>query len=172
MPLTDMQKVRVKIQDPPIIEDLTRYGDGTAQYFVLPHNNITTASAYVPIGGTAWSATGCTFDASGVLTFSGVISANSAYKVRYVHTTFSEDEVSGFLVDGGSINGAAKEAVTTLMFDSLKRARWMASDGTSYDDTSAQAMLKTMYDTFVAEMTEESISSGGFGSWAINQGDW
>ena len=173
MALTDLQKVRVKIADKPIAENLTRYGDGTAQVIQLAHENVTTASAYVPLNGTAWSATGCTFDASGTLSFSGVISANSAYYVHYIHTVFSDDEISGFLIDGGgSIIGAAAEAVEALMFDSLKRARWMASDGTSYDDTSAQSMLSRMYDAFQKQIEAESTSAGSFGSWSINQGDW
>jgi len=173
MAFTDIQKVRIKIADPPIIEDLTRYGDGTAQYFVLPHVNLTTASAFVPVGvgGTAWSATGCTFDASGQLSFSGVVSANSAYKARYIHTNFSDSEVQNFLDNGGSILGASLEALQSLMFDAAKRARWMASDGTQYDDTAAQSHLRSMYDLISSQLENEVLSGGGFGSWAVNQAD-
>lgn len=171
MPFTDIQKVRIKIADPPVIEDLTRYGDGTAQYFVMPHVNLTTASAFVPVGvgGTAWSATGCTFDVSGQLSFSGVISANSAYKVRYVHTNFSDNEVQNFLDDGGTVLGASLEAIESLMFDAVKRARWMAADGSQYDDTAAQSHLRQMHDTISTQLENESLSGGGFGSWATGQ---
>lgn len=173
MAFTEIQKVRIKIADPPILEDLTRYGDGTAQYFVLPHVNLTTASAFVPVGvgGTAWSATGCTFDASGQLSFSGVVSANSAYKVRYVHTNFSDDEIQAFLDEGGSILGASLEAIQSLMFDATKRARWMSSDGTQYDDTGAQAHLRSMFDLISGQLETEALSGGGFASWSINQAD-
>lgn len=172
MTLTDLQKVRLKIQDAPIAENLTRYGDGTANQFLLPHINPTTASAYVPLGGTAWSATAATVDATGILTFTNVISAQSAYNIRYIHTTFSDDEVQNFLDEGGSILGAALAAVETLMFDAVKRARWMASDGTSYDDTSSQAHLRQMYDAFQQQVTQEASNAGGFGSWALGQSDW
>lgn len=172
MPLTDLQKVRTKIADVPIAENLTRYGDGTAVQFVLPHLNPTTASAYVPLGGTAWSATAATFDPTGILTFTNVISANSAYNLRYIHTTFSDDEVQNFLDEGGSVIGAALAAVDALMFDAVKRSRWMASDGTSYDDTSSQSHLAKMHEIFEQQLTQEAGLSGAFGSWAINQGDW
>lgn len=173
MAFTNVQKVRIKIADPPVLEDFTRYGDGTAQYFVLPHVNLTTASAYVPVGagGTAWSATGCSFDASGTLSFSAVVSANSAYKVRYVHTNFSDDEVQNFLDEGGSIVGASLAAIESLMFDAVKRARWMASDGTSYDDTSAQSHLRAMHDVLSTQLENEVLSGGGFGSWSTGQED-
>lgn len=174
MALTTLQQTRVKISDPPRIEDRTLYGDGTAQVYQMPHVNTTTASAYVPVGagGTAWSATGCTFDVSGSLSFSGVISANSAFRVRYVQTTFSDDEVQNFLDNGGSVVGAAVEAVESLMFDSLKRARWMASDGTQYDDTSAQSQLAKMHELLNKQLEAESSVAGGYGSWSLNQGDW
>jgi hypothetical protein len=172
MTLTTAQQVRLKIQDAPISENVTLYGDGTATVFRMPHGNLTTASAYVPIGGTAWSATGCTVDPTGAFMFSGVISANSAYNVRYIHTTFSDDEITNFLDVGGTILGAALEAVEALMFDAIKRARWMASDGTQYDDTSAQSHLAKMHDLLSKQIEAESTSAGGFSSWAINQGDW
>jgi hypothetical protein len=101
-----------------------------------------------------------------------VISANSAYNVRYIHTTFSDDEITNFLDVGGTILGAALEAVEALMFDAIKRARWMASDGTQYDDTSAQSHLARMHELLSTQIEAESTSAGGFGSWAINQGDW
>ena len=172
MTLTDIQKVRAKIADPPTVQDFTRYGDGTAVLFMMPHLNLTTASAYVPLGGTAWSATGATFSMSGELTFSDVISANSAYRVHYTQTTFSDDEIQNFLDEGGTILGAALAACESLMFDSLKRSRWMASDGTSYDDTSAQAAVAKLHDVLEAQITQEASTAGGFGSWAFNQSDW
>lgn len=172
MALTDLQKVRTKIQDVPIAENLTRYGDGTASVFLLPHANVIAAGAYVPVGGTAWSATGAAFDPSGQVIFATVISVNSAYNLRYQHTTFSDDEVQNFLDEGGTILGAALAAIEALMFDAVKRARWMASDGTSYDDTSAQSHLAKMHELFQDQLAQEASTAGGFGSWALNQGDW
>lgn len=172
MSLTILQQLRLKIQDMPIVENLTLYGDGITQVFGMAHTNLTTASAYVPVGGTAWSATACSVDASGIYSFSGVISANSAFNVRYVHTTFSDDEVQQFYDAGGSVLGGALEAVEALLFDAVKRARWMASDGTSYDDTSAQSHLQKMHEILSTQVEAESSGAGGFGSWALNQGGW
>lgn len=171
MALTDLQKVRLKISDPPIAENLTLYGDGTATVFKMAHVNLANAGAYVPVAA-GWSATGAAVDTSGQFIFSNVISANSAFNVRYQHTNFSDDEIQEFLNDGGSVVGAALEAVESLMFDSLKRARWMAADGSQYDDTSAQAALAKMHETLSTQVVAEASTAGGFGSWSLNQGDW
>lgn len=172
MALTDIQKVRLKIQDAPVAENLTLYGDGTAVVFKMDHLNLSEAAAYVPLGGTAWSATAVTVDTSGLFTFANVISANSAFNVRYQHTTFSDDEVQQFLDAGGTVLGASVEAVEALLFDAVKRARWMAADGTQYDDTSAQSHLAKMHDLLSKQVEAEAATNGGFGSWALNQGDW
>lgn len=171
MALTSAQRLRLKIQDVPIRVDLTLHGNGTARVFQVEHRNLANASAYVPAaGGASWSATGCTIDASGTFAFSGTISANSAFRVVYDHTTFSDTEIDQFMTDGGGIIGGAVEALQALMFDAVKRARWMASDGSSYDDTSAQSHLRGMYEQIKEEQHSEAIAAGSFGSWSLNQG--
>lgn len=172
MSLTTAQRTRLKIADAPRIVDITRYGDGTANTFATEHVNLTSGSAFVPAGATAWSATAVTFNASGFYAFSGVISANSAYRVTYVHSVFSDAEIDQFLEDGGSVIGAAVEAVGSLMFDSLRCSRWMASDGSSYDNTSSQAHARAMYDKLVEELEREGSTAGGFQSWALGQDGW
>lgn len=164
--------LRLRIQDLPTIADATYAGDGTATQFALPQRNLTSASAFVPIGGTAWSATGATFNASGFVEFSGVISANSAWRARYVYSVFSDVEAQGFLDAGGGVNGGALEAVKTLMFDGLKRARWSAPDGTSYDDTAAIKQLRDLYDILKLELAEEATAGGAVESWSLNQADF
>lgn len=171
MALTTAQQVRLRIQDLPAWFDVTRAGDGTAATFDIPFRNLTSASAYVAPGGTAWSATGATVDPSGVVSFSGIISANSAWKARGVHSVFSDDEVSHFTAVGNTVAGAALEAVHVLMFDGLKRATWAAPDGSEYDDTAALTQLKALYDTLKDEIAESQAGDGGFASWALGQGD-
>lgn len=170
--LTTAQHVRLRIQDIPTRIDATYAGDGTAASYALPHRNVTSGSAFVPVGNTAWSATGATFDASGFVSFSGSISANSPFRTVYVHSTFSDEEIDQFLSVGGSVNGASQEAVMALMFDGLKRARWAAPDGSSYDDTAALRTLKDLYDTLRMELEDEAISGGGVESWALEQGNY
>lgn len=174
MTLTTLQQVRLKIADVPIAENLTLYGDGTATVFHMQHANLSNGAAYVPAAGaSAWSATGCAIDVSGMFIFSNVISANSAFNVRYQHTNFSDDEIQQFVTEGGgSINGAALAALGALSFDAIKRARWMASDGSQYDDTSAQNHIRELMDKFEAEVAKESIEGGGFGSWSEGQAMW
>lgn len=167
--LTSAQQVRLRISDIPTLADLTRAGDGTASSFLLPHRNLTTASAFVPVGGTAWSATGAAFNPSGMVSFSGAVSANSAYRVTYTYSTFSDDEIDHFITAGGNINGASLEAVQNLMFDGLKRARWSSPDGTSHDDTAAIALLKTLYDTLKNEQSQAAAANGEIASWSVNQ---
>lgn len=170
MALTTAQQIRLRVQDQPRIADLVRYGDGYISAFDLPHVNLTSASAFVQTP-TAWSATGATFNATGYVTFSGVPSANSALKLRYVHSVFSDDEIDHFQTVGGNINGAALEAVQVLMFDGLKRSRWAAPDGSQYDDTAAMKLLNDLYKTLDEQMDDEGIAGGGFGQWALTQSE-
>jgi hypothetical protein len=168
MALTSAQALRLKVQDAPLRADSTYYGDGTAASFALPHRNLVSASAFVP-NGAAWTATGATFNPTGVVEFSGVISANSAFRTVYVHSTFSDDEIDHFISAGGSINGAAMEAVHALMFDATKRARWAAPDGTTYDDTMAMNALRDLYKVLESELAAEAFGGGQIFGWGLNQ---
>lgn len=171
MALTSAQQVRLKIQDIPVWTDVTTYGDGSANTFQLQHRNIVSGVAYVP-GAGGWSGTGASFSAAGFVTLGTAISAQSAIRFRYVYSTFSDTDVDHFISAGGSVNGAAIEAVQALMFDGLRRAAWRASDGAEYDDTKAISLLKDIYATLKTEEEEEAALSGGFASWAVNQGDY
>ena len=168
MTLTNNQSVRLKIQDQPLIADDTYHGDGSAITFGLPHRSLTSGSAFVP-DGAGWTTTGATFDASGFVTFSDAVSANSAFRVRYVHSTFSDDEIDHFLDAGGSVNGAALEAVQTLMFDGLKRSNWRAPDGTEFDDTAAMSLLRDLHDRLKSDLADNAIGGAAIESWSENQ---
>lgn len=177
MALTTAQYVRLRIQDIPAIWDQTLYGDGTADTFSLNQRNQSSATAFVPIGaggGTAWSATGGAFDSAvGSLQFSGIISAQSAFRVRYIFSVYSDDEINTFLTaGGGSVNGATIEAIQSLLFDAQKRAVWRAPDGSMYDDTAAQKALKDLYDVAVNQQAQDAIAGGGISEWGYNQGNY
>lgn len=170
-PLTTAQQVRLRIQDRARRAEEVRYGDGLESAFKLaqgaPFSTVHSATAFVRTP-TAWSATGAAFDAEqGLVTFSGVVSANTAWKATYLWSVFSDDEIGHFTAVGGSVPGAALEAVRALMFDSLKRAKWAAPDGTEYDDTAAMKQLLEMEDR-LKEETRES-PEGGIESWSEQQ---
>lgn len=168
MALTTAQQVRLGIQDPPRIELHTYYGDGLASAFTLPHQNITSASAMIALAN-SWTATGASFNSSGMVTFSGVISAQSAFAVNYVYSVFSDDEVDHFITAGGTVKGAQLEAVGALLFDALKRSHWRAANGSEYDDTAAQKLLMDMYSKFKADVASEAILGGYMAGWSENQ---
>lgn len=175
MTLDTAHQVRLRIQDIPAVADLARTFDGSATIFSLEngamaYRNITSATAFVPVTG-VWTATGCTFNTSGWVEFSGVGSANSAYRVRFVHSVFSDDEIGHFTAVGGSVAGAALEAVHVLRFDALKRAKWAAPDGTEYDDTAAIKALEALYKDLKEEQLAADTLDLGFESWAEGQ-DW
>lgn len=170
-PLTTAQQVRLRIQDRSRRAEEVRYGDGFESAFKLnqgaPYSTLISASAFIRTP-TAWSATGAAFDLDqGLVTFSGVITASTAFKALYQWSVFSDDEIGHFTAVGGSIGGAALEAVRTLMFDSLKRAKWAAPDGTEYDDTAAMKQLLEMEDRLKEEMRESP--EGGIVSWSEEQ---
>ena len=169
MVMSALQQVRLRIADFPSIADLTYASDGSGSAFNLQHRNITSGTAFVLGSNSQWSATAAAFDAPGIVTFSAVISANSAYRVRYVYSTFSDDEINNWLDVGGTVAGASLEAVQTLMFDSLRRASWRAPDGSSYDDKLALSDLKALYDVLRDVQDDEAFGGGGVESWSINQ---
>lgn len=171
MALSDLQTLRLKISDTPSIETYEDVGDGQRSAFVLPDRVIYSGSALVHDAQGRYTATGATLE-SGMLTFSGVISANSAFMAQYVTVTFSDDEVQQFLDDGGSVIGGAIEAVQSLLFDTVKRVRWMAPDGTQYDDTQAKEKLAALLDKFNEQQEREAFSSGGIVGWGENQGGY
>jgi len=172
MTLTTAEQVRLRIQDIPAIADATFYGDGSASAFQLEHRNLLSATAYVADTAGVWSATGATFDASGFVTFSGVITAQSAWRARYVHSVFSEADIGHFTAVGGNVPGAALEAVHALMFDGLKRAKWAAPDGTEYDDTRALDHLWRLHSALKDEIEQGEVGDGGFVSWPEGQANW
>jgi hypothetical protein len=171
MTLTPAQRVRLKISDPPTLGGGAGVGDGTAVTFALPNRNLSSGSAFIAVGG-AWSGTGATFDPTGLVTFATAISANSAFRCTYVYSTFSEDEIDDFLAVGGSVIGASLEVCESLMFDAAKRASWSAPDGSSYDDTSAQAHLRELHGILLAQQSDEAAAGGSVGSWSLTQGDY
>lgn len=178
MALTTAQQVRLRIADNWRYAQEVRAGDGSASAFKLaqgsPHSTVGVPSAHVATTA-GWSATGASFvTALGTVTFSGVISANSAWMAEYQWAVFSDEEVGNFLTAGGStVLGASLEAVRSLMFDGLKRARWMAPDGTQYDDTAALKHLNDMYDRLKEEQDDSDYApAGGLESWGEQQQYW
>jgi hypothetical protein len=169
--LTTAQQIRLKIADLPRLADATWYGDGLASSFLLPHYNIVSGSAFVPITN-SWSATGATFNASGMVSFATAISANSAFRTTYVHSVFSDTEIDNFVEIGGNVNGAAVQALHTLMFDAAKRASWSSPDGTQYSDVGSMEALWHAYSAIKEEDLQAGVAVISFQSWTMNQQDW
>lgn len=166
--------IRQRIQDSARRANYTLYGDGTAQTFDLQHENVQSASAFVGIGSppTAWSATGCTFNAGGFVDFSGVISAQTAFNVRYVYNVWSDDVIGEYITAGGSVLGAALLCAYDLLADNVRRSRWMAANGAQYDNIQAGQYVKDMISAFKEEMREDATQYGAMTSWAENQGSY
>jgi hypothetical protein len=173
MALSLADQVRLRISDRWRWAEETRIGDGLASGFKLgqgaPFSNLSAASAHVLAAG-VWSATAASVDTGlGLVTFSAVISAGTAWRASYQWAVFSEEEIGTFTAAGGTVPGAALEAVRTLMFDSLRRAKWAAPDGTEYDDTAAQRQLVEMEKRLVAEVEKAAGAAGGIESWSEQQ---
>lgn len=174
MPLDVTAQVRSRISDRLRYGEETQAADGLRTTFKLlqgaPASTITAASAYVTAAG-GWSSTGATFATDvGTVTFATALGASVAWYANYQWSIFSQDEITQFLTDGGSVPAAALQAVKTLMFDGLRRARWAAPDGSTYDDTAAMALLQKLYDDIWAELRE--TPSGGIQSWTQEQKNW
>ena len=175
-----INQVRQRISDRVRFDSESFLGDGSALSFKLkqgaPFSTITAASAqaFITTPAVGYSATGATFDPDqGRVTFVNSISANSAVQIQYSWSVFSDDELNFIYysgVDGGSVAGAALQCVKTLMFDGLRRSRWMAPDGTQYDDTAALRMLDSLYEKIHEELREDP--AGGIESWGEQQANY
>lgn len=171
MPLDITAQVRSRISDRVRYGEETHAADGLALTFKLgqgaPASTISAASAYVTAAA-GWSATGATFNSDmGTVTFATALGANVAWYTNYQWSIFSQDEITQFLTDGGSVGGAALQALKALMFDGLRRARWAAPDGTTYDDTAAMVLLQKLYDDIFEELRQSP--EGGIQSWTQEQ---
>lgn len=172
MPLTSADLVRQRIQDPLVYEDATYYGDGTATRFKLPHVNLQSGSAWVAPGGNAWVSTGATFNVTGYVDFAQVVSAQSAFRVAYVHSVWSDDTIGEYITAGGGILGAALQCAYDLQFDNGKRSQWMAANGATYNNVQAGHFIKDIISAIKEEMHEEAVGGGSMWSWSETQGEY
>lgn len=178
MALTTAEILRRRISDRPRYSQELRYGDGTASTFQISGAPIVTGctslgafqpSAMVPAGN-GWSATGATFNYNlGLVTFSGVPSAASAFQVSYTHATFSDQEIDQVTATYGSISQMQLDLIDTLMGDSYTRARWASQRGSWIDDSQTMANLMMMRSAIFAAGTVEQGPIGDQYSWARTQ---
>lgn len=172
MPLSTADQVRLRLTDPRRIADATYYGDGTASSFVLPHNNVISGSAYVTGSNGAWSATGATFNPTGQVVFTDVPAYQQSYRLVYQYSVFSDDDIGLFTAVGGDVVGATLQGIQVLIVDASKRARWMAPEGTQFDDTLATDALYKAYSALKDEQGQDAAAAISLQSWTINQGDY
>lgn len=174
MPLSLSDQVRLRISDRWRFAEEVRHGDGLASQFKLaqgaPFSSVRELSAYHTAGG-GWSAVTASAQDTGLgtITLTGLLQPNSAVRFAYQWAVFSDEEIGQFTAVGGSVPGAALQAVRTLMFDSLRRAKWRAPDGTEYDDTAAMRMLKDMEERLLDEIERDDGPQGGIESWSEQQ---
>lgn len=166
------QLVRQRIQDFPQPIDDTYYGDGTANRYKFGYTNLVSASAFVAPAGNAWVATGATFNVSGYVDFANAISAQTAFRVVGVQSVWSDEVIGEYITAGGGVLGAALQCAYDLLFDNVKRSRWMAANGAQYDNMQAGAYVKDIISAIKEEMTEEAVQYGAFNSWSETQQDY
>lgn len=171
-------QLRLRINDKPRRRVSTLLGDGTATTYELgtqPGGIVTGGgagygpSAYVPLGNTAWTATGATFTYSdGTVAFSAPISANTAFQAVWYDAAFSDAEIDYVTANYGSLNQQHMEVCNMLMMDAYKRAAW-AGGGVNYDDSKTFANLAQTRGILFTALTLEQGPQGGFESWSDSQ---
>lgn len=164
MALTDLERIRLVIQDKPQTQNAVYTANGVDTRYELAYPNPQEGSAFVETNQ-RWAMTAASFQADGYVVFPDRVSANSAFRVEYAHTVFTDDELRYYMEAGGDTRGAQILAIETLMFDSLKRAQWGAPDGTSYNDTAAQAQLIKMHERLLKQQSDAAIGFGGVKGW-------
>lgn len=81
----------------------------------------------------------------------GATSATGGY-------AFEDEELAIFLTDGGSVTGAARLALQTLIVDAARRERAFKVPGLDYDDKGRVSALKTALGTLGADLPTLTIS--------------
>lgn len=176
--LNTADMLRRYIGDRPRLAVETYYGDGTASTFQMSGAPIISGctslggfapSARVPTGN-GWSATGAAFNYHhGTVSFSGTISANSAFQVEYTYATFSDQEIDQVTASYGTYPEMQLDLIHTLMADSYKRARWASQRGAFFDDSLTMENLMSMRSAIFASKTVELGPLGGIVDWNKNQ---
>ena len=171
-------QIRLRISDRWRFGEEVRYGDGTASQFKLaqgaPFSNVSALSGFLSVAA-GWSAFGTASAVDtglGLYTVTAVPSANVPLRFAYQWAVFSDAEIAEFAAAGGGVPGAALQAVRTLMFDSLRRAKWRAPDGTEFDDTAAMRQLLAMEERLLDELERSDGPQGGIESWGDQQGNY
>jgi hypothetical protein len=169
-------QLRARLNDRPKRTIQTIYGNGLDSAFELGAlaGGLVSAqgqpTAFVSVT-TAWSATAATFTYyPAIVTFSGVISANTGILCVFNHAVFSDAEIDWITANANAdgINGMTIEGINWLMADYSRRASW-AGGGVSYNDGATLNNLKTWRDTLRSALTVEQGPLGGFESWAEQQ---
>lgn len=181
MALTTAEQLRFFIADRPRYAMETYYGDGTAKTFqvsgapwVSGSTNLggRAPSALVPVGN-SWSGTGVTFDYNqGLVTFSSVVSANSAFQVAYTYGTFSDAEIDFVTANCGDMYGMRLALIDHLMGDAWKRMRWASLGGAHFDDSMAMANLIRMRDAIDRDRTQSQGGEFIIDAWSRSQEDY
>lgn len=176
--LTTAEILRRRISDRPRYASELYYGDGTAATFQISGVPIITGctslgafqpSAMIPVGN-SWSATGVTFNYNlGLVSFSGVPSALSAFQINYTYATFSDQEIDQVTATYGTIPDMQMDLIDTLMADSYKRARWASQRGAYFDDSLTMDNLMKMRSAVYAGKTVEQGPIGDQFSWDRTQ---
>jgi hypothetical protein len=176
--LNSAEILRRRVGDKPRMAIETYYGDGFNNMFQYSGNPIVTGctslgaikpSAYV-LAGNGWSGTASTFDyLQGTVTFSGTISALSAFQLVYTYATFSDQEIDQVTAAYGSIPDMQMDLIDTLMADSYKRMAWGSERGSTYDESKTMTNLMMMRSAVFASKTVETGPHGYFAEWAATQ---
>ena len=181
MALNTAEILRFRMADRPRQLMETRYGDGTATAFPISGYPLVsgstalggfTPSAFVPIGagGTAWSATGATWNYPlGTISFSSILSAQSAFMLSYTYAVFSDQEIDYVTANFAGIGAMQLTLIDNLMGDAYKRERWGSQAGSFYDSTETMKNLMLMRSAIRTEMTVEAGPQGAFVSWDAEQ---
>ena len=95
--------------------------------------------------------------------------SNRRIRAYYKYSRFSDAELNDALGRGASVLEAAVIILEALQFAAGTHFQWRAPDGTSVNDTGAQAHYRDMYKVFKAQLTEEAIDGGIIASWGEGQ---
>ena len=158
--MATINDLRSKIYDKPqvVLDDRIGTGDGVRINFLTRYSPVMDGTLTVTVGGVPQiEDTDYTFDYStGLIAFATQPDADDIILADYSYAAFTDEELQAILdSNGGNINLAAGEALTTLLSSRTKLVSWSKGD-TKIDYDRVRSDLKQIADKFIAQGRSES----------------
>ena len=174
MPLTNLERLRLNINDNYREFQDSQAGDGSSIHFRLSSYPISANSQQVYLAGTLQTETThyTLDDDTGKLTFLTAPGDGLTIFARGEASAFSDTELNDIITQNDdSVLQATLHCLRLLMSNNALRERWRAGDLES-DPRSILENLAELYRFWLEQRAYGAIGEGGVEEWAVSQAEY